>query len=127
MDIEYIKNIDCLDYQQILLSDYEYNVIKTLPKNQCTFYYYDLLTAKESYLKRIGKGFSIKLNSLTVKNNNKIYINGNKVPIANNFIKQLNYLFPHYRTSICCSHEVEPQVFTFYEDDIIDYFINIYL
>lgn len=126
VDIEYIKETDFLNNVSMYFSKEEYQDLLKINKEQRILYYYDLLTIKESYLKRIGKGFSVKLNSFSVKfdkNINEFYIKDFLSNIIKeNFIKQLNFLNPNYRISVCCSHEFEPKVTLLSAEDIINFF-----
>lgn len=65
IDIEYIQPID-LNIAKRFFSPDEYSALQRQPpENRLDFFYY-LWTLKESYIKAVGKGLAIPLNSFTI-------------------------------------------------------------
>ncbi|MGR3779421.1 4'-phosphopantetheinyl transferase family protein [Bacillus paramycoides] len=63
LDLNLAKNFfSTVEYKDLLKKEDEYERLQ---------YFYDLWTLKESYIKTIGKGLSISLNSFTVRKNEK--------------------------------------------------------
>ena len=65
IDIEKIKSID-LDIAKRFFSDTEYKMLMSQPEDFKINYFYGIWTLKESYIKCIGKGLSVLLNSFSI-------------------------------------------------------------
>lgn len=65
IDIEQIKSID-KDIAQRFFSETEYNMLISQPEDLKIDCFYSLWTLKESYIKCVGKGLSIPLNSFSI-------------------------------------------------------------
>jgi len=91
IDIELVKNIN-LNVAKRFFSASEYNYLLTQPKEEQLDYFYKLWTLKESYIKAVGKGLSIPLNSFSINIcNDDITITSRKQPTT--------YIFYHYNIS----------------------------
>jgi 4'-phosphopantetheinyl transferase len=66
IDVEVIKNIK-LNIAKRFFSQEEYNDIVGKDENERTGYYYDLWTLKESYIKAVGRGLTLPLNTFTIR------------------------------------------------------------
>ena len=75
VDIEKIKEIEIGDMVKYFFSRQELETIKKISDCDKIKYFYELWTLKESYVKAIGKGRYIPLNSLTLRleDNIKLY------------------------------------------------------
>ena len=65
IDVEQIKPID-LDIAKRFFSNSEYQDLIVKEENIQTTYFYDIWTLKESYIKYIGKGLSMSLDSFSI-------------------------------------------------------------
>ncbi|SHH71942.1 4'-phosphopantetheinyl transferase family protein [Virgibacillus chiguensis] len=72
IDIEKIKPID-LKIAKLFFSKEEYEFIKSMPNRTKLFTFYEYWTLKESYVKAVGKGLSIPLDSFSILNNKDMY------------------------------------------------------
>lgn len=108
VDIEKIKEID-LEIAKEFFTATEYTNIKKRPFLQQLPCFYEYWTMKEAYLKNIGKGLSIPLNSFTISEENGKYITIDKYQNIY-FFNQL-YLDNEYKLSICSEKNVlEPKI-----------------
>ncbi len=69
IDVEYINSTD-LKIAERFFSRIEYNDLMSKKEEERKLYFYELWTLKESYIKAIGKGLSIKLDSFYFRSNN---------------------------------------------------------
>ncbi|QED47037.1 4'-phosphopantetheinyl transferase family protein [Cytobacillus dafuensis] len=107
IDVEEIRPID-LGLAKRFFSVKEVSELKETPKEKKLAKFYDLWTLKESYIKAVGKGLSIPLDSfsiLTVKNENPTLIE--KRESGHYFFKQFE-LAPGYKLSVCSIHNNFP-------------------
>lgn len=96
IDIELIKDID-LNVAKCFFSEEEYSNLTSKANDEKISYFYDLWTAKESYIKYLGKGISIPLRSFTVENisQTRFMVKG-----CESIIQQ--YIFePGYKLAVC--------------------------
>jgi 4'-phosphopantetheinyl transferase len=101
IDIEFIKERD-YDIVKYYFSEKEYSLFKKVKKEKQLNYLYKMWTYKESYIKILGKGFRIKLNSFIIDmidNNNAKILGNNKYSL-----KQLN-VDTKYSAAICSENE----------------------
>jgi len=98
IDIEQIKPID-LNIAKQFFSENEYQDLISKPDELRLKYFYDLWTLKESFIKCIGKGMAIPLNSFYVS------ITKNQITIRSNSLYQVHFrqffLDENYKLSIC--------------------------
>ncbi|MGN7471978.1 4'-phosphopantetheinyl transferase family protein [Brevibacillus sp. SAFN-007a] len=104
IDIEEIKPID-LSMAERFLSREEYNdLFAQLPEDRL-HYFYDLWTLKESYIKAIGKGMFIPLNSFTIRKskNEDITLLDNQLNQLSMFYFKQYILDEMYKMSVCAT------------------------
>jgi 4'-phosphopantetheinyl transferase len=78
IDVEIIKPID-FNIAKMFFTEVEYNDLMTKDDNERLRYFYTLWTLKESYIKAVGKGLSISLNSFAIHiEYDNIWMNINK-------------------------------------------------
>ena len=107
VDIEKIETA-YLDISEMYFSESEHRMLCEKSKNEQNIYFYQLWTLKESYLKYIGKGLSVSLNSFSIiENNKKFYIKG----LENNVILKQYKFNNDYIISVCskekCNNEIK--------------------
>ncbi|MBE1556841.1 4'-phosphopantetheinyl transferase family protein [Sporosarcina limicola] len=98
IDIEKVVPID-LEIAKQFFSESEYKSLLEKDKWEKISYFYKLWTAKESYVKAVGKGLSIPLNSFSVKQlyeEKSIVLDGENVL----FLKHYS-LGQNYKLSVC--------------------------
>ncbi|TKH96149.1 4'-phosphopantetheinyl transferase family protein [Bacillus cereus] len=100
IDVEEIHNIK-LDFVSQFFSAMEVKNLNAKPYTERINHFYDIWTLKESYIKALGKGLSIPLDSFTIKKNSKEDI------IVEQDINNASYFFTqypidsNYKLSIC--------------------------
>lgn len=100
IDIEKIMPVD-FDIAMRFFSQEEYQFLQAKAGEPKLHYFYDLWTLKESYLKAVGKGLSIPLDSFTL-----VKLREDQIQLVSNnadhpwFFKQYS-LDPHYKLSVC--------------------------
>jgi len=100
IDIELIKPID-FQIAQNYFSKKEFSCFLNKKESDKLSYFYDLWTLKESYIKTIGKGLYLPLNSFSIiKENNSIYLISGKNNDTDFKFKQYNIDF-RYKLSVC--------------------------
>lgn len=77
IDVEVIKPTDCQIAKRFFSKD-EYAALKKQPDDEKQAYFFKLWTLKESYIKAVGKGLSIPLDSFTVSVENNTIINSDE-------------------------------------------------
>ncbi|QNU67644.1 4'-phosphopantetheinyl transferase superfamily protein [Ruminiclostridium herbifermentans] len=80
IDVEVIKNIG-FDIAKRFFSKNEYDELQKQPDDQKRAYFYKLWTLKESYIKAVGKGLSIPLDSFTISVEKSAIVNSNEALI----------------------------------------------
>lgn len=107
VDIEKIETA-YLNISEMYFSKSEHKMLCEKSKNEQNVYFYQLWTLKESYLKYMGKGLSVSLNSFSIiENNEKFYIKG----LENNVILKQYKFNNDYIISVCskekCNNEIK--------------------
>jgi 4'-phosphopantetheinyl transferase len=102
IDIEQILPID-FDIANRFFTTLEIQDLEKKAGKAKLSYFYDLWSLKESYIKMVGKGLSIPLDSFScrVMNNNVIF--SSIIDQKSVYFKQYD-LDPHYRLAVCQSH-----------------------
>lgn len=77
IDVEIIKTTN-FEIAKRFFSKDEFTALKNQPDDEKQAYFYKLWTLKESYIKAVGKGLSIPLDSFTVSVENNSIINSNE-------------------------------------------------
>lgn len=105
IDIEQIKPID-FEIAKKFFSHTEYIDISEKTEQEKSNYFYALWTLKESYVKAVGKGLAIPLNSFTIKIGNKITIQ------SRDNTRKYNFAFldidNKYKMAVCSEKELIP-------------------
>lgn len=99
VDVELVKDIE-LNIANSFFSTEEYQDLMLQPEEERVDYFYELWTLKESYIKAVGKGLSMPLNSFyIVKNNNVIKVVSKNNP--DNFCFKQYFLDSKHKLAIC--------------------------
>lgn len=107
IDVEEIKPID-IDLAKRFFSREEVSELLMAPKESKLSKFYSLWTLKESYIKAVGKGLSIPLDSFS------ILTDGNNHPALMEIGESSSYFFRHYdldpdyKLSVCAKHDSFP-------------------
>lgn len=111
IDIEYIKPIS-LEIARRNFSKEEYNLIIGQSKNSQISFFYDLWTLKESFIKAIGKGLYMPLDSFSfsIAEKKGFILKINPYP-ERFFFKQYD-ISPEYKLSVCAKSLLFPQEIT---------------
>ncbi len=109
IDVEKIHPID-LDIAKRFFSCTEYNDLMSKNDSMRLDFFYDLWTLKESYIKAIGKGLFVSLNSFYIKviNKNEIKIFDEKGNCLSFFLKQYD-IDADYKLAVCSMDDVFPK------------------
>lgn len=108
IDIEKIKEID-LDIAKNFFTTTEYTKIKEKSSHQQLSCFYEYWTMKESFLKNIGKGLSMPLNSFCIKEVDGEYITGGEYSSVY-FFNQL-HLDEEYKLAVCSKKKIlDPEI-----------------
>lgn len=117
IDVEVVKPVD-FQIAKKFFSKEEYNNLMDQPAEIRLKYFYSLWTLKESYIKAEGKGFSIPLDSFTIKTDmNVISLSSGKG------LKDYNFLLYNVdNETICatCSIDKHPQKYLYNLEQFID-------
>ncbi|PEA12886.1 4'-phosphopantetheinyl transferase [Bacillus thuringiensis] len=122
IDIEKISEIEALKLANEFFSEEEFYDISNINSDEQINYFYDLWTLKESYIKTIGKGLYIPLNSFSIKKEPPTLISYKYIP-QNFYFRQYN-IEPNYKISACATRDEFPQEIII--KDIYEIFENIY-
>jgi 4'-phosphopantetheinyl transferase len=108
IDIERIKPIE-LGIAEHFFSDEEYKLLMSKSPEDRQCFFFDLWTLKESYIKAVGRGLSLPLNSFTVSflKKGEITIKLEK-KLEDWTLKQYD-LDPEYKMSVCAAHKAFPK------------------
>jgi 4'-phosphopantetheinyl transferase len=106
IDVEEISPID-LDISKNYFSTDEHKDL--LSKADKIAYFFTLWTLKESYIKIVGQGLSLPLNSFSIRfrENNEIRIAGKGTMIRDTFFSQYN-IDENYKMAVCAQHKDFP-------------------
>lgn len=121
VDIEKIDKVN-IDIAKSLFCKDEYDYIKTGKEYEKYKKFIQIWTLKESYIKYIGKGLTIPLNSFCVKKaSNCFYIESDK-NVENVFLKQQKFSNDYYLTE-CSMDESSMEVQEITIEELVDVFI----
>jgi 4'-phosphopantetheinyl transferase len=115
VDVQRIRPIDC-DIARRIYSKEEYQKLQSKSREEKLSYFYELWTFKESYIKAVGMGLSIPLNSFTVE------IENNTATIKNNNDLHLRQyeLGEEYKMAVCgYDHNIPDVVLSIGIDEVI--------
>ncbi|PDZ15809.1 4'-phosphopantetheinyl transferase superfamily protein [Bacillus wiedmannii] len=107
IDIEKVSEIEALKLANEFFSEEEFYDISNINSDEQINYFYDLWTLKESYIKTIGKGLYIPLNSFSIKKESPTLISYKYIP-QNFYFRQYN-IEPNYKISACATRDEFPQ------------------
>lgn len=107
IDIEKISEIDALNLAQEFFSEEEFCDLSNINSDEQISYFFDLWTLKESYIKTIGKGLYIPLNSFSIKKEVQTSISYKNIP-GNFYFRQYN-IEPNYKMSACATLDELPK------------------
>ena len=124
IDVERIKDID-LDIAKRFFSGREYDDLMLKPDEERFSYFFNLWTLKESYIKAVGKGLSLPLDSFSmVMEDNRITIKTESDD--NRFFRQYP-VAAGYKLSICASGDSFPgEIIHKTPDDLYYEFITLH-
>lgn len=107
IDIEKIYPVG-LEIAARFFSDEEYKMLMAKPVEEQQPFFFDLWTLKESYIKAIGKGLTLPLDSFTISflDNGEITVKS-EGKFTNWSLKQYNF-DPEYKMSVCATHKAFP-------------------
>ncbi|QWH32047.1 4'-phosphopantetheinyl transferase superfamily protein (plasmid) [Bacillus mycoides] len=107
IDIERVSDIEALKLANEFFSDEEFYDIPSMNSDEQINYFYDIWTLKESYIKTIGKGLYIPLNSFSIKKESRTLISYKNIP--KDFYFRQYSIEPNYKISACATREEFPQ------------------
>lgn len=107
IDIEKVSEIEALKLANEFFSDEEFYDISSMNSDEQINYFYDIWTLKESYIKTIGKGLYIPLNSFSIKKESRTLISYKNIP--KDFYFRQYSIEPKYKISACATREEFPQ------------------
>ncbi|PGM93991.1 4'-phosphopantetheinyl transferase family protein [Bacillus cereus] len=107
IDIEKVSEIEALKLANEFFSDEEFYDISSMNSDEQINYFYDIWTLKESYIKTIGKGLYIPLNSFSIKKESRTLISYKNIP--KDFYFRQYSIEPNYKISACATREEFPQ------------------
>lgn len=90
IDVECVYSFNDLDQLLMQFSEEEISAYQKKPKEQRVNFFYDLWTLKESYIKALGKGLSVTLNSFSIS------ISGEKAHLFRGIDSDTHWYFKRY-------------------------------
>lgn len=111
IDIEQVQPIDYIGIARDCFCIEEYHELLSKSGSELGNYFYSLWTAKESYIKALGKGLSVPLDSFAIKiKENRVCVKA-KNPHSGNrkmFFKQYDVI-NNYKLTVCAEHFCFPE------------------
>lgn len=109
IDIQKVENIEFLQLAKRFFNKDEYNFLKSLKGDERISSFYEIWTLKESYIKNIGKGLSLPLNSFSIINTKSGIKTSN---IEKEYSFKTLYIDKDYRcaVSITDNEEIEEKI-----------------
>ena len=122
IDIEYVKQLD-MSVAKRFYTDEEYSFLQRIPEEETRVQaFYKLWTLKESYVKAIGKGLRIALNSFEFDEN--FHLTKLHKPLKKPF-SFYTTVFNNHILSVCyLEKEINCKINFIQESDLYDYFPN---
>jgi 4'-phosphopantetheinyl transferase len=112
IDVELMQEFDILEIARDFFTFEEYYLILNADENMRRELFYDIWTLKESYIKALGKGLSVKLDSFSIlKVNNAIYLE-TQMHHEQCYFKQYN-IDDSYKLSVCSFNDDFPADVTY--------------
>lgn len=113
IDVEHISPIN-LNIAKRYFSNEEYNNLMDRDESQRLSYFYDLWTLKESYIKAVGKGLSLPLDSFTMN------IDGDKATVisqneSSDYYFKLYSIDQSYKMAVCSRENKFPESIKIYK------------
>lgn len=108
IDIEFIKPVS-LEIAKHYFSKEEYESIMRQPEDSRISYFYDFWTMKESFIKAIGKGLHIPLNSFVFKVTEEKEFILKVNPYSGKFYFKQYHINSEHKLSVCSKAEDFPQ------------------
>lgn len=102
IDIELIQSLDYYSIAKCFFSEDEYNDLTNKNHSKRLSYFYELWTLKESYIKAVGKGLSIPLDSFSIRVNRDDITLETPNEYGNWFFKQYN-IDRKYKMAVCAT------------------------
>ncbi|WP_144558043.1 4'-phosphopantetheinyl transferase family protein [Shouchella miscanthi] len=104
IDIEKIKEID-LGIAERFFTSAEFDDIKKMPTlNDKLTRFYEFWTMKEAFIKNLGKGLSVPLNSFCIRQENNLYVTNDKSSKLYYFKQPL--IDTGYKLAVCTQQEI---------------------
>ncbi|MGG3526856.1 phosphopantetheine-protein transferase [Bacillus pseudomycoides] len=123
IDVEKITPID-LTIAERFFHKKEVDKLMKLDKARRLRYFYNIWTAKESYVKAIGRGLSIPLDSFCIEFD-ECYENSRVLFKDEKFFLKLYNIHPLYSLTVCRRTKEFPEKFNFYtETSVVNRFIH---
>ncbi|MFP7736244.1 4'-phosphopantetheinyl transferase family protein [Priestia aryabhattai] len=115
IDVEEIRPID-IDIARRFFAPEEYIALKEKEEREYLSYFYDLWTLKESYIKAIGRGMSIPLDSFVIKRKSfsREFSISQKDSLYSFFFRQYA-IDTKYKISACATSNNFPESITIYD------------
>ncbi|MFD0772071.1 MULTISPECIES: 4'-phosphopantetheinyl transferase family protein [unclassified Bacillus (in: firmicutes)] len=107
IDIEKVSEIEALKLANEFFSEEEFYDLSNIDSDEQVNYFYDLWTLKESYIKTIGKGLYIPLNSFSIKKDSRTLISYKNIS-QNFYFRQYN-IEANYKVAACATRDELPQ------------------
>jgi 4'-phosphopantetheinyl transferase len=102
IDIELIRPIKQYEIVKRFFTSEEYKGLLNREEKDRLSYFYELWTLKESYVKAVGKGLSLKLNSFSINNSPEDYLKISGTDYEELYLKQYN-IDSKYKLAVCAS------------------------
>ncbi|MCK9218165.1 MAG: 4'-phosphopantetheinyl transferase superfamily protein, partial [Firmicutes bacterium] len=119
IDIEQIKPIEYSDIAKRYFTKDEYRSLLSADLPDRLSYFYEIWTCKESYIKMIGKGLSIPVDSFSIRLENRpIKIYDNNGAVLRGIIKQYNF-DNNYKMAVCVPDIMFQENISVYDIDFI--------
>lgn len=108
IDIEQVRPIDFGIAERFYTQD-EYQLLLNAPKDQQLQTFYELWTLKESYIKFVGKGLSLPLDSFSILQDDlqNYQVTSTKPIDTPSFFRHI-FIDSHYKLAVCAAESLGP-------------------